>query len=284
MTDVALTVVYYSGFKGATEALARAVVRGAASVQGVDARAVHVEDLDRDETLWGRLHASDAIVFGSPTYIGAVAARFKLFIEALAGEVWVDRMWLNKVAGGFTSSAGRSGDKLNCLQDMASVAAQMGMIWVPVRITGGNYSSEGSEADLNRMAGYLGVMAQANIDEPADVAPPSSDIETAEMHGAHIAQVALQLKAGRALHPAPYAPPPPPAARLPRRPRTLTDVDKGPAPATPRPSRPIRSPSRSDRRSPAGSAPWPRTAPPCSPPAPRSSPPAAPPNTPRRAS
>ncbi|MEO0680166.1 MAG: flavodoxin family protein [Pseudomonadota bacterium] len=221
MTDTILTVVYYSGFKGSTEALAHAVVRGASAVEGCDALAVPVDAVDPH---WSRLHASDAIVFGSPTYIGGVAARFKAFIERLAGEVWLDRLWLDKIAGGFTVSAGRSGDKLNCLQDMAIFAAQMGMIWVPVRQTGGNYSSTGSEADLNRMAGYLGVMAQANIDEPVELAPPPSDIETAELHGAHIAQVARQMRAGAARHPAPYAPPPADPAAPPRPPRWINEM------------------------------------------------------------
>ena len=113
-------------------------------------------------------------------------------------------MWVNKIAAGFTVSAGRSGDKLNCLQQLVIFAAQMGMIWVPVRITGGNYSSAGSEADLNRMAGYIGLMAQANIDEPPELAPPPSDIETAEMHGHHVASVARQYALGRRELPADY--------------------------------------------------------------------------------
>ncbi len=113
-------------------------------------------------------------------------------------------MWVNKIAAGFTVSAGRSGDKLSCLQQLVTFAAQMGMIWVPLRITGGNYSTQGSEADLNRMAGYLGVMAQANIDESPDVAPPESDLETAALHGHHVAHVARQFAHGRRALPADY--------------------------------------------------------------------------------
>ena len=196
-----VSVVYYSNYRGATRALAEAVARGAATIEGCNVRAISVEDVDRH---WDRLHASDALIFGSPTYIGSVAARFKQFMEQLAGEAWLNRLWLNKVAGGFTVSAGRSGDKFNTLLDLAVFAAQMGMLWVPVRITGGHYSSHGSEADLNRIGGYLGVMAQANIDEPVALAPPPSDIATAEMHGAHIASVARQLKIGRSAAPADY--------------------------------------------------------------------------------
>ena len=194
-------VVYYSGFKGATARLSERLAHGAQSVPGTTTRLIRVEDID---DAWEALHAADAIVFGSPTYVGSVAARFKEFIEMCAGQVWLERLWLNKLAGGFTTSAGRSGDKLNCLQDLTIFAAQMGMIWVPMRIVGGNYSTYGSENDLNRMAGYLGVMAQANIDQPAELAPPESDLATAEIHGHHIATIAAQLAVGRAAVPASY--------------------------------------------------------------------------------
>lgn len=192
MTKIA--IVYFSNFKGNTEILAKAVQRGAESVEDTEVTLIHTDAVDEH---WATLHAADAIIFGSPTYIGSVAARFKEFIEKLAGEVWLQRLWVNKVAGGFTVSAGRSGDKLACLQQLVTFASQMGMMWVPMRITGGNYSSQGSETDLNRMAGYLGVMAQANIDEPAELAPPPSDIATAELHGNHIANVARQFAHGR---------------------------------------------------------------------------------------
>lgn len=196
-----ICVVYYSNFKGATEQLALAFARGARTVPEVEVSVFRVEDVDGH---WDVLHAADAIVFGTPTYIGSVAAGFKQFVERLAGEVWLKRLWVNKVAAGFTVSAGRSGDKLNCLQQLVIFAAQMGMIWVPLRITGGNYSTQGSEADLNRMAGYIGVMAQANIDESPELAPPPSDIETTELHGHHVATVARQYAHGRRALPADY--------------------------------------------------------------------------------
>jgi len=40
-------------------------------------------------------------------------------------------------------------------------------------------------------------MAQANIDERPETAPPPSDRKTAEIYGAHIAGVARELKEGR---------------------------------------------------------------------------------------
>ncbi len=157
---------------------------------------MNIEEADNN---WQVLHDADAIVFGTPTYIGSVAAEFKAFIEKLNGPIWLDRMWTGKVAAGFTVSAGRSGDKLNCLMQLVIFASQMGMVWVSQPLLGGNYSTQGSEEDLNRMAGYLGVMAQANIDQDTSVVPPESDRITAEIHGEHIAGVARDLAWGRRL-------------------------------------------------------------------------------------
>lgn len=198
---VQISIVYYSDFRSATEQLARATARGAESVENTEVRLLPVEEVDQN---WEWLHGSDAIIFGTPTYIGSVSAKFKEFIEKAAGEIWLKRMWTNKIASGFTCSTGRSGDKLNCLQQLIIFAAQLGMIWVPVRILGGNYSTSGSEEDLNRMAGYIGVMAQANIDQTSDLAPPASDIETARIHGHHVASVACQYALGRQQLPSDY--------------------------------------------------------------------------------
>jgi multimeric flavodoxin WrbA len=188
-----VAIVYHSSFKGNIARLAARIGAGAAKVEAAEVRLVRVEDIDAH---WDYLHECHAIVFGSPTYIGSISAAFKTFVEMLAGQVWLERKWLNKVAGGFTCSAGRSGDKFNCLLDILVFAAQMGMVWVPMPMTGGNYSSTGSENDLNRMAGYLGVMAQANIDEPAELAPPESDLMTAEIYGEHLAKVAAAMAKG----------------------------------------------------------------------------------------
>ncbi len=189
-----VSIVYFSGFRGHTRRLAECVGEGASQEPGTVVHLLPVTDVDQH---WDKLHASDAIIFGSPTYVGSVAARFKEFIERLAGDVWLQRAWLDKLAGGFTVSAGRSGDKMSTLNQLVVAAAQMGMLWVPVPITGGHYSTAGSESDLNRIAGYLGVMAQANIDEGPDKAPPPSDLETARIYGRHIARLAARMRAGR---------------------------------------------------------------------------------------
>lgn len=194
-----IAVVYYSQ-RGTTKALVESFIRGVERVDGVTARALSVDEVDAH---WQVLDDAQAIVFATPTYIGSVAARYKEFIEKLSNPTWLERLWVGKLAAGITVSSGFSGDKLNCLMQLVIFASQMGMIWVPMPVIGGGYSSTRTERDLNRLAGYLGVMSQANSNESVPDVPPRSDHRTAEIHGEFLAMTARQLGAGRVAHPWP---------------------------------------------------------------------------------
>jgi len=185
MTRVA--VIFHSGY-GHTRVQAEAVHRGAASVPGVDATLIAVEDV---EAHWGDLDAADAIVFGSPTYMAGVSAPFKAFLDATS-ERWSEQRWKDKLAAGFTNSAGFNGDKLATLQHLALFAMQHGMVWIGLGLLPGNHVSTGSADDLNRLAGFVGAMAQSNADQDADVVPPASDRRTAEHLGRRVAEAAVR--------------------------------------------------------------------------------------------
>ncbi len=185
MTTVA--VIYHSGF-GHTRVQAEAVHRGAASVVGVEAMLIPVEEVD---ARWAALDGADAIVFGAPTYMAGVSAPFKAFLDATS-ERWSQQRWQDKLAAGFTNSAGLNGDKLATLQHLALFAAQHGMVWIGLGLLPGNHTSEGSPEDLNRLAGFIGAMAQSNADESADVVPPPSDQRTAEHLGRRVAEAAVR--------------------------------------------------------------------------------------------
>ncbi len=178
-----VVVVYHSGY-GHTKVQAEAVMRGAARVS--DASLIDVADLSQglDE-----LADADALIFGSPTYMGSVSGPFKSFMDASSG-IWLEQGWKNRIAGGFTNSSSQSGDKVATLQAMSIFAAQHGMIWVGMDLAPGNNSTHGSEDNLNRMGASLGAMAQSLADQGPDVAPPSADILTAEYYGARVAEAA----------------------------------------------------------------------------------------------
>ncbi len=189
---IQIAVVYHSGY-GHTAKQAEAVRAGAASVPGASVTLVPVEKIEQH---WGGLEAADAIVFGSPTYMGGVSAPFKAFMDASSG-TWAGQKWRGKLAAGFTNSASQSGDKLNTLIQLTVFAAQHGMHWISLGLLPGNNSSKGSTEDLNRLGGYLGAMAQSNADVGADVAPPAADLRTAAELGRRVAETAAIFARGR---------------------------------------------------------------------------------------
>lgn len=190
---VNVVVAYHSGF-GHTARQAAAVVEGALAVDAVKAEAVSVDA--PDEALWARLQEADAIVFGSPTYMGAGSAAFRAFAESSARLMQDGMRWKDKIAAGFTCSGSMSGDKLNTLMDLAVFAAQHGMIWVGLaRLAGWNHSYSSIE-DLNRLGGWLGAMAQADADLPAETVPRETDLRTARDLGRRVAEIAVRHSAG----------------------------------------------------------------------------------------
>lgn len=186
MTTVA--VVYHSGY-GHTAEQAKAVARGVSKVSEVKAVLLNIDEAQQD---WTTLAKADAIIFGSPTYMGSVSGPFKTFMDA-SSNAWYARDWKNKIAAGFTTSASQSGDKLNTLIQLAIFAAQHGMIWVGMDLLPGNNNSQGSVNDLNRLGSFLGAMAQANADQGADLAPIPSDLLTAEHLGERVARITQQF-------------------------------------------------------------------------------------------
>lgn len=181
----AIAIVYHSGY-GHTQRQAEAVAEGVNAVPGAKALLVPVAEAEANEAA---LNAADAIIFGTPTYMGAVSAPFKTFMD-WSSKAWFGQVWKDKLAAGFTNSASQSGDKFNTLVQLATYAAQHGMIWVSLGLLPGNNSSKGSPDDLNRLGGSLGALAQSNADEGPDKGPSKSDLATARHLGQRVAEQA----------------------------------------------------------------------------------------------
>ena len=94
-------VVFHSGY-GHTERVAQFVAEGAQAQRVVIDADGNVSDAD-----WALLDAADAIIFGSPTYMGMASWQFKKFADATSKR-WFTSAWKDKVAGGFTISASPS--------------------------------------------------------------------------------------------------------------------------------------------------------------------------------
>ncbi len=187
-----IAVVYHSGF-GHTAAIAKAVARGAASVDGIQAQLISVTDIDKH---WRDLQDAEAIIFGTPTYMGGVSAPFKAFMDA-SSKVWATQDWKDKIAAGFTHSASQGGDKFNTVTQLFTFAMQHGMIWTGLGLLPGNNASKGSVNDLNRLGSSTGALTQSNADQGAE-AIIDSELRTAEHLGKRVALVTLQFEHKRA--------------------------------------------------------------------------------------
>lgn len=183
-------IVYHSGY-GHTVRMAAAVAEGA----GTDSVLVAIDpEGNIPDDAWQILADADAIVFGSPTYMGGPSWQFKKFADA-SSKPWFEGAWQNKIFGGFTNSASINGDKLNTLEYFFLLSGQHAGIWVGLDIKPANVKASKRD-DLNRMGSYIAPMAQT----PADASPEemsSGDLETARLYGARVALIAGQFRAGK---------------------------------------------------------------------------------------
>ncbi|MBK6008503.1 flavodoxin family protein [Ramlibacter ginsenosidimutans] len=180
-----IVVVFHSGY-GHTQRMAQAVAQGAgARLLAIDAEG------NLPAGGWEQLEAADAIIFGSPTYMGSVSWQFKKFADA-SSRPWYAQAWKDKIAAGFTNSAGMSGDKQGTLLTLFTLAMQHGMIWVSQGLMPSN-TRAAKRDDSNYLVSYSGAMAQSPSDAGAD-AMSAGDLETARLFGERVAQIAARFK------------------------------------------------------------------------------------------
>ena len=177
-------VVFHSGY-GHTLRMAQAVAEGAnAQLVPIDA------DGNLPDGGWDTLAAADAIIMGSPTYMGSVSWQFKKFADA-SSKPWYTQAWKDKIFAGFTNSATMNGDKLSTLHYLFTLAMQHGAIWVGTALMPSN-SKAAQRNDINYVGSSSGAMAQSPSDaSPAEMA--QGDLDTAKLFGQRVAQVAAKF-------------------------------------------------------------------------------------------
>ena len=178
-------VVYHSGY-GHTKRMAEAVGAGAAA---------ELIAIDAEGNLpaggWEALQAADAIIFGSPTYMGSVSWQFKKFADT-SSKQWFTQQWKDKLFAGFTNSATMNGDKLSTLHYMFTLAMQHAGIWVGTGMMPSN-SKAATRNDVNYVGSFSGAMAQSPSDSSPDEMLPG-DLETAKLFGKRVAETAAKIK------------------------------------------------------------------------------------------
>ncbi len=179
-----IVIVYHSGY-GHTKKVAEAVAEGSGgALLAIDAEG------NLPESGWEQLAAADAIVFGSPTYMGGPSWQFKKFADA-SSKPWYGRVWKDKVAAGFTNSATLNGDKFNTLTYFVTLSQQHGMFWVGTGVTAPNAKQHGRD-DINHLGGYTGLITATPSDASPDEMVPG-DLATARQFGERVAQATAKI-------------------------------------------------------------------------------------------
>ncbi|MCL2893939.1 flavodoxin family protein [Brenneria tiliae] len=177
-------VIYHSGY-GHTQRLADAVAQGAgAEVIAIDAEG-NIADAD-----WDKLADADAIIFGTPTYMGGPSWQFKKFADA-SSKPWFAGKWKDKVFGGFTNSASLNGDKQVTLIYLQTLASQHGGIWVSLGILPAN-TKAATRNDINNLGASVGLLAQTPSDASVDEVV-AGDLATGKLYGQRVAEIAAKL-------------------------------------------------------------------------------------------
>lgn len=184
-----IAVVYHSNY-GHTKKVAELICQGANRCGSAVAIDINMLTGDSAEYAWACLDDAKLLVFGSAVYMGSVTADFKAFMDSTSKR-WFSRQWLGKFAAGFANSGGLSGDKLAVLQQIQLFAMQHGMNWLglPLMPTGH------SEADLNRLSCFLGLMTQST-NAPIEETPCQGDVDTAIWFGEHLSRSLQQFDKG----------------------------------------------------------------------------------------
>lgn len=179
MTRIA--IAYCTG-AGHTRLLAETIAEGARG-EGAAVTLIDVEAMSDAD--WTVLDSAHAIAFGSPTFMGTVAAPFKVFMDKTS-DFWAEQPWQDKLAAGFTVGSSPSGDKVNTIITLATFAAQHGMLWIGQAEIGP--PSRDDDLTLNADGFSLGLGVTNSRDKTVLIEEPER--ETARLFGKRIALAA----------------------------------------------------------------------------------------------
>jgi NAD(P)H dehydrogenase (quinone) len=184
-----VAIVFHSGY-GHTKRVAEHVEKGVAT-RGVSVERVAIDsEGNLPESSWLALQDADAIIFGTPTYMGGPSWQFKKFADA-SSKQWFRMDWKGKVAAGFTNSASIDGDKESTLHYLVTLASQHKMLWSSSGLAPANAKASTRE-DINYLGGYLGLVVVSPSDSSVDEMIPGY-LRTAEAFGANVAEVVKRV-------------------------------------------------------------------------------------------
>jgi NAD(P)H dehydrogenase (quinone) len=194
-------VLYYSSY-GHIEKMASAVAEGAREA-GADAVVKRVPELVPEEVARksgfkldqsapiasaDELADYDAIVIGTPTRFGNMAAQMKNFLDQTGG-LWAQGKLIGKVGSVFTSSATQHGGQESTILATQIVLLHQGMV-----VVGLPYSFQG-QMGLAEITGGSPYGASTIAGGDGSRQPSDNELAGARYQGRHVAGIAAKLSA-----------------------------------------------------------------------------------------
>ncbi len=197
-------VLYYSSW-GHVETMAQAVAAGARSVPGVQADLRRVPELVPDVVARSSgykldqpapmadpedLAKYDAIVFGTPTRFGNMAAQMRNFLDRTGG-LWARGALIGKVGSVFAVTGTQHGGQETTITSFHTTLLHHGMV-----IVGLPYTFEGLTR-MDEITGGTPYGATALAGGDGARAVSANEIAGAHFQGAHVAALTQALLLGR---------------------------------------------------------------------------------------
>jgi NAD(P)H dehydrogenase (quinone) len=195
-------VLYYSSY-GHIEAMAQAVAEGAASVAETSVDIRRVPELVPDEVAAAsglKLDQSapiaapddlanyDAIIFGTPTRFGNMAAQMRNFLDQ-TGPLWFQNKLVGKVGSVFCSTASQHGGQETTITSFHTTLLHHGMV-----IVGLPYTFAGN-AEMGEISGGTPYGATTIAGSDGSRMPSENELAGARFQGQHVARIATKLAA-----------------------------------------------------------------------------------------
>ncbi|MEY1660788.1 NAD(P)H:quinone oxidoreductase [Isoalcanivorax beigongshangi] len=193
-------ILYYSTW-GHVETLAEAEAEGARSVAGVEVTIKRVPELMPDEVV-AAIHAKtdqaadiarpeeladyDAIIFGTPTRFGNMAAQMRNFLDQTGG-LWARGALVGKVGSVFIATGTQHGGQETTITSFHTTLFHHGMV-----VVGVPYSIP-ELSNMDEITGGTPYGASTLAGADGQRQPSANELAIARGQGRHVAELALKL-------------------------------------------------------------------------------------------
>lgn len=196
-----ILVLYYSTY-GHVETMADAIAEGARSVEGTEVIVKRVPETMPPEVArqYGakidqsapvadpkELGGYDAIIFGTPTRFGNMAAQMRNFLDQ-TGSLWVKGALVGKVGSVFAST-GTGGGNESTIMSFVNTLMHHGMVYVGLPYACPELS------DITEVKGGSPWGAATIAGADGSRQPTTKELEQARFQGRHVAGIAKKLSA-----------------------------------------------------------------------------------------